>query len=413
MKGLQSTTGGRYHSAMGKEFFIWQSGREASGTFMKHLLFLAICSACFLSSPAPAIASSFTSQVKDGLDRPVAGVTLQIYWLKEESKTNLLQIDLAKAVSDTNGMFRGSFDEKTVPKGENIWLDIGKEGYEGYSQTVDAEIRKEFVVRKVSKPEEMQRIVKLTGQTQVEALREFLGGRCENEDGEADFWFIHESEFRESLRKLVPDPHVWQEATAALATIGVPEDIKFIVQHANGTVDKDEAFTNRWAYPVVSSLLSPSSEEEWAFLKRCAENGFDDLWVDFAGIKSLKLIASPKSLEILKEAEGKNLYRKKAIQRAIQYIESKPPPLEDEDLVTAARKVAETLQIGKWQGNRAPRFNEKRDKALIDCEFIAGQDLLVHTATFHKAGKVWKLRGVRETLQALLAQPLEKSEKEN
>ena len=43
-----------------------------------------------------------------------------------------------------------------------------------------------------------------------------------------------------------------------------------------------------------------------------------------------------------------------------------------------------------------PRFN----KALIPCEFIAGRDLLIHTATFHKVDGRWKLRGVRETMQA-------------
>ena len=34
-----------------------------------------------------------------------------------------------------------------------------------------------------------------------------------------------------------------------------------------------------------------------------------------------------------------------------------------------------------------------------------GYDLLIHTATFHRVEGVWKLRGVRETLQAYLATP--------
>jgi hypothetical protein len=45
--------------------------------------------------------------------------------------------------------------------------------------------------------------------------------------------------------------------------------------------------------------------------------------------------------------------------------------------------------------------------ALINCEFIAGSDLLVHTATFQNMNGIWKLRGVRETMQALLARQLD------
>jgi len=77
--------------------------------------------------------------------------------------------------------------------------------------------------------------------------------------------------------------------------------------------------------------------------------------------------------------------------------------LSDEDIVVAGRKVAQVIKIGKWQGNKPPQYNEKKDKALVACEFIAGRDLLVHTATFHKVDGKWRLRGVRETMQALLA----------
>jgi hypothetical protein len=62
-----------------------------------------------------------------------------------------------------------------------------------------------------------------------------------------------------------------------------------------------------------------------------------------------------------------------------------------------------SINSGKWQGNKPPRYNENKDKALVACEFIAGRDLLVHTATFHKVDGKWRLRSVRETMQALLA----------
>jgi hypothetical protein len=74
------------------------------------------------------------------------------------------------------------------------------------------------------------------------------------------------------------------------------------------------------------------------------------------------------------------------------------------------------IQIGDWEGNTKPYYNKEGDKALIDCEFwdvfesaesdseyIDRGDQLIYTATFHKVDGVWKLRGVRETSQALVA----------
>lgn len=52
---------------------------------------------------------------------------------------------------------------------------------------------------------------------------------------------------------------------------------------------------------------------------------------------------------------------------------------------------------------KPPIFSSKGDKALVEYEFRAGRDLLAYTATFHKAGEAWVLRGARETMQALLA----------
>lgn len=77
--------------------------------------------------------------------------------------------------------------------------------------------------------------------------------------------------------------------------------------------------------------------------------------------------------------------------------------MSDEDIVVAGRRVAQAIKIGKWQGNKPPQYNEAKDKALVACEFISERDLLFHTATFHKVNGKWRLRGVRETMQVLLA----------
>ncbi|MCC6234236.1 MAG: hypothetical protein IT580_16450 [Verrucomicrobiales bacterium] len=132
-------------------------------------------------------------------------------------------------------------------------------------------------------------------------------------------------------------------------------------------------------------------------------NEYDDLWVDVGAIRTLKLIASQKSKQVLKEVGEKNKDRADSVEDAIKYMESAPASLADEDLVIAGKRVAQAIKVGKWQGTKPPQFNEKKAKALVACEFIAGRDLLIHTATFHKVDGKWRLRGVRETMQALLA----------
>src|SRR5204863_7799723 len=118
-------------------------------------------------------------------------------------------------------------------------------------------------------------------------------------------------------------------------------------------------FEDRWAYSVVCAVLEPATEKEWTFLRNCAMNDYDDLWVDAGAIRTLKLIASPKSKQVLKEVGEKNKDRADSVEAAIKYIESAPAPLLDEDVVAAAKKVAQAIKIGKWQGNKPPQFNEK------------------------------------------------------
>jgi hypothetical protein len=84
-------------------------------------------------------------------------------------------------------------------------------------------------------------------------------------------------------------------------------------------------------------------------------------------------------------------------------VRSTPAPLSDPSLTNLAERVAKVIRIGSWKGNKPPTFNSKGDKALVQCEFRADRDVLIHTATFHKVNEIWILRGVRETMQALLA----------
>ena len=356
----------------------------------------------FLSiQPGLAFGADVTAKVVDGLGRPLSNVVMDVHWLKSFSKDDVRKVDLVKLMSDKDGIIKGKYDEKLIPDGEDIWIDVSKAGYDGYSTPG---LRPEFVLKREFGVGDLGRIAALKGEALISELRELLAGDFEDSDEPLnDLMFSHEHQFRPALRTLVRDPKIGIAACQVLAFIGVPEDVRLVVEHA--PPPREESFGNRWAYGVVCALLEPTTEREWAFLRNCARNDYDDLWVDAGAIKTLKLISSPRSEEILKEVQKTNEMRSRSIERAVQYIQSKPVSLSDQDVVAAGKKVAEAIKVGNWQGNKDPRFNQKKDKALIDCEFIAGRDLLVHTATFHKVDDKWKLRGVRETMQALLARP--------
>ncbi len=160
--------------------------------------------------------------------------------------------------------------------------------------------------------------------------------------------------------------------------------------------------TNRWVYDVVCMMLEPASDEEWAFLRKAAFNGFDDRWVDYGAIQALKLIASPRSRQILEEAGQHNPDRTNEVAAALDYIRSNPSPLSDRNLELLAKRTAEVVKIGELGGVGPPQYNQAHDKALVDFLFNTGSDELIYTATFRSVAGIWKLRGVRETMQAMV-----------
>jgi hypothetical protein len=246
--------------------------------------------------------------------------------------------------------------------------------------------------------EDVRRVSLLHGLAQRTALRKLLVADAEGTYLE---FFLYEGRLTRSLRSLLQDEKVGNQARWLITLVGDQEDLKFVVETAPAHWQRAPLKT-RWGYDVVCALLEPTSESEWAILRNAASGEFDDRWVDWGAIQTLKLIASPRSRQILEEARQRNEFRAKSIDKAIEYIEMNPPPFNGRNLKELAGRVAETIKIGDLEGNNAARYNQAGDKALIDFEFRTAEDLLTYTATFHKVGAVWKLRGVRETMQAFL-----------
>lgn len=351
-------------------------------------------------------AAEFTAKFTDGLGRPLAEVAVEIQLRQEGSDGKVLKTEHLNYVSDRAGLVRGTYDEKVFPTSK-LWVQVKKAGYQGYSTG----LREEYTLNREFQTKDVRRTARLKGEAQQIAMKELLVGRFRR-GAEGDWQsldeviFCQEREFRPVLRSLLPDAQVGMKAGRLLAFIGAPEDLRLVLQHA--TPPKRNSSGERWAYPVASALLEPTTEAEWEFLKRCALGDYDDLWAQSGAISSLGLIASPRSLEILGDAAKKETARRERLIEKITRIRANPPVLTDPDLVAAGKKVAQAVKVGNWEDNGEPRFNDEEDMALIDFHFVSGRDALTYTATFHKVGDIWKLRGVRETMQALMGYPPER-----
>ena len=342
--------------------------------------------------------SEFSVQLDDGLNRPVPGVTVDVFRLQKSADGQEQKIELGRALSDTNGIARGLYDKSSIPTNESFSVDLSKDGYAGY--TAGPQVN--YVLNRLFHAADVPRILKLPVDAQRRELRELLAGEMDPA-GEPlnELIFADAGMARPALRWLLGDPQVGAPAGELLAFIGYPEDVRLLVQYApepNG-----EPAVNRWTYAVASALLEPSSEREWSFLKRCASDNYGDRWVDTGAIRTLRLIASPRSLQILEDVRELNPYRTNEVDRAISYINSQPQPLTGKDASGAAEKLAQALGAGTWMGNEQPRYDDQRDAALVDCNFLLdGTQFLVFTASLHQQGAVWRVEGVRQTRQKLL-----------
>jgi hypothetical protein len=352
-----------------------------------------LAAACALSAGA----AEFSILVVDGLGRPLKDVSVEVCRLRRDASNDVTRLSLAKATSDTNGLARGTYDEKIFGTNDTLSVELSKTGYAGYAAGPQAD----YVLCRQFVAEDVGRIAKLAGETQKSELRELLAGEFDSTTKSLnELVFVNGSRLRPPLRSLVDDLRVGLKAGELLAFIGLPDDMRLLVQ--NAPTPRRDPGANRWAHRVVAALIEPPSEREWAYLKRCAQDEFRDHFVDAAAIRTLRLNGTARAAQVLKDVRRPNAFRTNEIDEAIAYINSSPPPLEDRDLTTAAIKVATALKLPGLWSNQPPQFNEERDMALVDYEFVTGRQMMVYTATFQRVAEVWKLRGVRETRQAAL-----------
>jgi hypothetical protein len=356
-------------------------------------------------------AAEFSARVVDNLGNPVIGARIAAY-------CNELRPDrgfrrwrgLFKLDSGSNGIVSGTYKQPKTGCEESLRLRVEKEGFG--SSLYDA-FRPVYVVRRRVPADDLHRIVQLSGADLNVELRNMLTSDVYGPFQELVFYY--EDRLRPALRSLAEDPEAGIPARGLLAFIGVPEDLRLVAQ-LGSPKDQNPVVAYLWLFGVTCSLLEPSSEAEWALLRRSALGEYKEYGVTRGAIQSLKLIASPRSREILEEVQRDNSFgahnpvvtkmTAELTANAIEYIQSDPPPLRDQNVEELGHSVAQALGIRTWTGNGAPKYNQAGDKALISLNFDVGSDDYVYTAAFQRVEGIWILRGVRETSAALKASAL-------
>src|ERR1051325_4548144 len=160
--------------------------------------------------PTAVSGANISAKVIDRLGRPVTNAVVDIHWLKRVSSDHVSKIDLVRLVSDERGMVKGGYDETCIPRGEDIWVEVSKAGFSGYSMTG---WRGEFVLAREFGPTDIERIATLDGRAQINELREFLAGDFKHSGPAAEeLAFTQEHRFRPALRALVADTRIGMAA---------------------------------------------------------------------------------------------------------------------------------------------------------------------------------------------------------
>jgi hypothetical protein len=257
-------------------------------------------------------------------------------------------------------------------------------------------------MRKEAGREDAARALSLSGEAQQSALRALMLAEADENSGKAldELFLEHTSQVHDSVLALTDDAHAGQPAKRLVAVLALPGDMARILPVA--PKPSTTLFDNRWIYDMVTGLVEPTTEAQWQLLERAAAGDYDDGWVDAGAIQSLRLNASARSRAILLDVAKRNSDRKKLVGRALAYIDGGATPVADAELVTAAAKAAKAIGMPGWCSNGAPRYSADRHVALIESEFFQDRDLLIYTGTYHLVGDKWRLRALRETMQALL-----------
>ena len=347
-------------------------------------------------------------RIVDGLGRPVGGVDFNLHLLRNNSVLagGIQRIELFRGRSDADGRIRGEYDDELKLPGDSDWAELEKDGYSGYT---DSEPKSLYVLHKEAQSGFADLAVLPDGE-RAAAFRELLASEPDQSmEDEEDAAFTHASALRTALRELIDDAIVGRSAIMLLADIGDASDIEYILAHQPKIVpdnDDYEYWENRWAYVVATSAVNMDGDAVWAFLESAAAGEFFDGWVDAGAAFTLWLSDPVRARPALERAAARNTDRREWLLDLASSVGSVPAQaVAADDPAIAAAALGPAFPVGRFTGTGAARLNPQGNAARIALSFRSGRDALIYTASYQRdALGVWRLRGVRETQQALLAE---------
>lgn len=373
--------------------------------------FIAIVVAC-LGAMTPfsqrLSAAEVDVRIVDGLGRPVEGVDFNLHLLRDNSVMagGTQRIELFRGRSDADGRIRGSYDDGLKLPGDSDWAELEKDGYSGYA---DSEPKSSYVLNQEAQSG-FSDLAMLPDGERTAALRELLASEPdESMDDDEDAAFMHASALRPALRELIDDAIVGRSAIMLLADIGDASDIEYILAHQPKIVpdnDDYEYWENRWAYMVATSAVNMDGDAVWTFLESAAAGDFFDGWVDAGAAFTLWLSDPVRARPALERAATRNTDRREWLLDLASRVGSVPAKaLAADDPAIAAAELGPAFPVGRFTGAGAARLNTQGNAARIALSYRNGRDALIYTASYQRdALGIWRLRGVRETQQALLAE---------
>jgi hypothetical protein len=351
----------------------------------------------FLAFVAVAVrAEEISTRVVDGLNRPIQAANFEVTYRRMSQNGKYEHVVIAKLITDTDGWARGHYDRKAAGSND-LWFRAAKEGYT--SDTCSC-FQSKVVLMRSFPTSAVDRLLQLGLNDQARELKELMAGSLRGDSLEERIFFYGDR-LRQALRVLAIDQQIDSTAILAIASIGMPEDLDWVADHL--PTPTGERRNDRWIGKVVASMVAPASEQAWSLLRDCA---MGERYRGIAGedaVRSLKFIASPRSRRILDEVLARSPELAESVRDAIDYIDSRPRPLEDRDLLALSDRVASLINRDLRHQNRPPTYNQRGDKAAVVLNFMDGRDLYRWDAVFHLEDKVWRFRGASETAHATLA----------
>lgn len=346
----------------------------------------------------PILAYDMRIPIQDGLGRPVPGAKFIVMGEIHKNGKVLSRYNTTEFTSGADGVVQLNYDSAAPGRGQVRGVKIIKDGFSPYQDT-NPPLDK-YTIRRVSQPGAISAMRRLPAEAILPALREHLASEWQttpNADLARDV-FPDATKFLAPLRELSKDTSVRQFAVNILASVGDAGDIRWLARDMLAGTYHDDDF-ELIAYVIATSMVSPESEEDWEFLRRCGTGSYHDTWAVSGAIQALGSIGSTRSKAMLKDIASRFPDRKKEIE---YLMHAKPLQLVAPSINILLKQNLHAIGGGRGKVDAPILFNKARTQAWVTVNEVRHRDLYTYRLRMSKQGDAWEWLGYRMVMQAYL-----------